>query len=130
MGANDDGDPNCVVQPDFTVNKMVAEIRTNAGAIVTQYTYDDIIEAYVVSSDENGNFFKTISLQTLGTTTTPAVGFSVPVDASNTYVDFRIGNKVYVKLKNQYTDINYGSLRIGGIYVNSYNEGAVGRLSK
>jgi hypothetical protein len=77
---------------------MVAEIRTNAGAIVTQYTYDDIIEAYVVSSDENGNFFKTI-LQTLGTTTTPAVGFSVPVDASNTYVDFRIGNKVYVKLK-------------------------------
>jgi hypothetical protein len=105
---------------------MVAEIRTNAGAIVTQYTYDDIIEAYVVSSDENGNF-KTISLQTLGTTTTP-VGFSVPVDASNTYVDFRIGNKVYVK--NQYTDINYGSLRIGGIYVNSYNEGAVGRLTK
>jgi hypothetical protein len=37
---------------------MVAEIRTNAGAIVTQYTYDDIIEAYVVSSDENGNFLK------------------------------------------------------------------------
>jgi hypothetical protein len=36
----------------------------------------------------------------------------------------------YVKLKNQYTDINYGSLRIGGIYVNSYNEGAVGRLSQ
>jgi hypothetical protein len=35
-------------------------------------------------------FFKAISLQTLGTTTTPAVGFSVPVDASNTYVDFRI----------------------------------------
>jgi hypothetical protein len=29
----------------FPTNKMVAEIRTNAGAIVTQYTYDDIIEA-------------------------------------------------------------------------------------
>jgi hypothetical protein len=117
-------------QADFATNKTVVEIRTNAGAIVTQYTYDDIIEAYVVSSDEAGNFFKAISLQTLGTTTTPAVGFSVPVDASNTYVDFRVGNKVYVKLKNQYTDINYGSLRIGGIYVNSYNEGAVGRLSQ
>jgi hypothetical protein len=39
-------------------------------ARLSQYTYDDIIEAYVVSSDENGNFFKTISLQTLGTTTT------------------------------------------------------------
>jgi hypothetical protein len=55
-------------QPDFTVNKMVAEIAMPAR--LSQYTYDDIIEAYVVSSDENGNFFKTISLQTLGTTTT------------------------------------------------------------
>jgi hypothetical protein len=39
--------------------------------------------------------------------------FSVPVDATN-YIDFRFGNKVYLKLKDQYTDINYGSLRIGG----------------
>ena len=117
-------------QPDFTVNKTVAEVHTNAGAIVSQYTYDDIIEAYVVSSDENGNFFKSISFQTLATATTPALGFSVPVDATNLYVDYRLGNRVYVKLKNQYTDIFYGSLRIGGIYVNSYNEGAVGRLSQ
>jgi hypothetical protein len=35
------------------------------------------------------------------------------VDATNLYVDYRLGNKVYVKLLNQYTDINYGSLRIG-----------------
>jgi hypothetical protein len=52
----------------------------------------------VVSSDENGNFFKTISLD-FRNNYHSAVGFSVPVDASNTYVDFRIGNKVYVKLK-------------------------------
>jgi hypothetical protein len=109
--------------------KIKAEIRTNAGAIVTQYTYDDIIEAYG-SSDENGNFFKSYFFTDFRNNYHSAVGFSVPVDASNTYVDFRIGNKVYVKLKNQYTDINYGSLRIGGIYVNSYNEGAVGRLSQ
>jgi hypothetical protein len=52
-------------------------------------------------------------LQTLATTTKPASWFSVPVDATNLYVDYRIGNKVYVKLLNPYTDINYGSLRIG-----------------
>jgi hypothetical protein len=96
--------------------------------VPSQYTYDDIIEAYVVSSDENGNF-QSYFFADYGTATAPAVGFSVPVDATNTYVDFRVGIK-YVKLKNQYTDINYGSLRIGGIYVNSYNEGAVGRLSQ
>lgn len=117
-------------QPDLTVNKSVADVHANATAIVTKYTYDDIIEAYVVSTDEFGNFFKTISFQTLATATKPAIGFSVPVDVSNIYIDYRFGNKVYLKLKDQHTDINYGSLRIGGIYVNSYNEGAVGRLSQ
>ena len=117
-------------QPDLVVNETVAEVHSAAGAIVTQYLYDDVIEGYVISTEEHGNFFKTISFQTLATATTPATGFSVPIDATNTFVDYRLGNKVYVKLKNQYTDINYGSLRIGGIYVNTYNEGAVGRLSQ
>ncbi|EIA10045.1 DUF5689 domain-containing protein [Flavobacterium frigoris] len=117
-------------QPDLSVNKSVADVHTNAAAIVSKYEYNDIIEAYVVSTDEFGNFFKTISFQTLATATKPAIGFSVPVDVSNIYVDYRFGNKVYLKLKDQYTDINYGSLRIGGIYVNSYNEGGVGRLSQ
>ncbi|PZX95147.1 DUF5017 domain-containing protein [Flavobacterium aquariorum] len=116
-------------QPDLKVNRTVEEVRTSTSSIVTQYTYDDIIEAYVVSSDEGGNFFKTISFQTLATATTPTMGFSVPVDASNTFIDFRLGNKVYIKMKNQYTDIYFGGMRIGSIYVNTYNEGGVGRIS-
>lgn len=116
-------------QPDLKVNRTVEEVRASTSAIVTQYSYDDIIEAYVVSSDEEGNFFKTISFQTLGTDITPVISFSIPVDASNTYVDFRLGNKVYIKLKDQYTDVNFGGIRIGSIYVNTYNEGAVGRIS-
>jgi hypothetical protein len=117
-------------QPYLKTNRTVAEVRDAADAIVTQYKYDDIIEAYVVSTDEHGNFFKTISFQTLATDTQPAIGFSVPVDVSNTYIDYRLGNKVYIKLKDQYTDIYFGGLRIGTIYVNSYNEGGVGRLSQ
>jgi hypothetical protein len=116
-------------QPDLKVNRTVEEVRAVTGSIVTQYAYDDIIEAYVVSSDEAGNFFKTISFQTLATATNPAIGFSVPVDASNTYIDFRLGNKVYIKMKDQYTDIYFGGMRIGSIYVNTYNEGGVGRIS-
>ena len=117
-------------QPDLVINTTVANVRATANAIVTQYKYDDIIEAYVVSSDESGNFFKSISFQTLATATTPAIGFSVPVDATNLYIDYRLGNKVYIKLKNQYTDISFGGMRIGSIFVNSYNEGGVGRLSQ
>ncbi len=117
-------------QPDFTANKTVADIKSASAEIVAQYAYDDVIEAYVVSSDENGNFFKTISLQTLPTASSPAQGFSVPVDVSNLYVDYRVGNKVYVKLKNQYTDLYFGGLRIGSLYVNAFNLGGVGRLSQ
>ncbi|MGQ7945726.1 DUF5689 domain-containing protein [Flavobacterium sp. WC2509] len=116
-------------QPDLKVNRTVEEIRSSTGSIVTQYKYDDIIEAYVVSSDEGGNFFKTISFQTLATKTALSIGFSVPVDASNTYIDFRLGSKVYIKMKDQYTDFYYGGMRIGSIYVNTYNEGGVGRIS-
>jgi hypothetical protein len=117
-------------QPTFTANRTVAEVRTSANAIATQYKFDDVIEAYVISSDESGNYFKTISFQTLATATTSAMGFNVPVDATNLYTDYRIGNKVFIKLKNQYTDISFGGLRIGYITVNSFNEAGVGRLSQ
>jgi hypothetical protein len=69
-------------QPNFTVNQSTEKVRDASTATATKYLYDDTLEAYVVSSDEGGNFFKTISLQTLPTATNPAVGFSVSVDAS------------------------------------------------
>ena len=56
------------------MNRSVAEVHADANSIVAQYPYDDIVEAYVVSSDESGNFFKTISFQTLATATTPPIG--------------------------------------------------------
>jgi hypothetical protein len=115
-------------QPNLTANRTIPQVIAASAPLVAQYTYDDVIEAYVVSSDEAGNFYKSISLQTLATTTTPAVGFSVPVDAANTYVDYRPGVKVYIKLKDLYTDIVYGSMRVGGIYVNSSSIASVGRL--
>jgi|LauGreDrversion4_1035100.scaffolds.fasta_scaffold24761_2 hypothetical protein len=116
-------------QPNLTANRTIPQVIAASTPLVTQYAFDDVIEAYVVSSDEAGNFYKSISLQTLATATTPAVGFSVPVDASNTYVDYRPGVKVFIKMKDLYTDIVYGSMRIGDIYVNpSSSIASVGRL--
>ncbi|KRD11217.1 hypothetical protein ASE21_05765 [Flavobacterium sp. Root901] len=117
-------------QPDFKVNKTVEKVYELSGSTAKQYLYDDIIEAYVVSSDEGGNFFKTISLQTKASERIPAIGFSVPVDASNTYIDYRLGNKVYVKLKNQFTDLYYGGLRIGSLYVSNAGDPTIGRISQ
>jgi hypothetical protein len=105
-------------------NKEVSEIT--ASAIVAQYTSDDVIEAYVTSSDEGGNFYKSISFQTLDGTK----GFSVPVDVTSTFTNFEPGRKVLIKMKDRYTDISNGSLRIGDIFVSSSGVAAVGRLSE
>lgn len=117
-------------QPNLIVNQSVEKVRDASTATATKYLYDDTIEAYVVSSDEGGNFFKTISLQTLPTATNPAVGFSVSVDASNTYIDYRVGNKVYIQLKNQFTDLFYGAIRMGSLYENGAGTASVGRISQ
>ena len=117
-------------QPDLAVNQTVQKVKDLSGSVPKPYNYNDIIEAYVVSSDEGGNFFKAISFQTLATDTTAAIGFSIPVDVSNTYIDFRVGNKVYIKVKNQFTDLYFGGLRIGSLYVSNAGDPTIGRVSQ
>lgn len=117
-------------QPNLTVNQTVQKVKDLSGSVPKSYNYNDIIEAYVVSSDEGGNFFKSISFQTLATDKTPAIGFSIPVDVSNTYIDFRVGNKVYIKLKNQFKDLYFGGMRIGSLYVSNAGDPTIGRVSQ
>ncbi|WP_163398522.1 DUF5689 domain-containing protein [Flavobacterium fluviatile] len=117
-------------QPDLKVNRTVEDVLKTATITATKYVYDDVIEAYVVSSDENGNFFKILYLQTQATETKPAIGFSVAVDATNTYIDYRVGNKVYIKLKDQFTDLFYGGMRIGSLYEGNSGTASVGRISQ
>ncbi|PZR10334.1 MAG: hypothetical protein DI539_21320 [Flavobacterium psychrophilum] len=80
-----------------------------------------IIEAYVVSSDVSGNFFKTISLQTKD----GSFGFSVLADVESIFRKMEPGRLVFIKMDSTYTDTEFGSLRIGDIY----NETEVGRLA-
>jgi len=117
-------------QPNLTVNQTVEKVKELSGSVPKQYSFDDVIEGYVTSTDEGGNFFKTIYLQTMATDRKPALGFNVPVDVTNTYVDFRIGNKVYIKLKNQFTALYYGGLQIGSLYVSNSGDPTIGRVSQ
>jgi len=116
--------------PNLTVNRTVEDALKTATITATKYPYDDVIEAYVVSTDENGNFFKILYLQTLATEKKPAIGFSISVDATNTYVDYRIGNKVYIKLKDQFTDLFYDGIRVGSLYEGTSGTASVGRISQ
>jgi hypothetical protein len=105
-------------------NVVVSTITNAAITTATEYPNnedgDDFIEAYVTSSDEGGNFFKSISM----IATDGGVGFSVPVDSYNLYNRFEPGRKVYIKMDNRFYNVQNNSTVIGS----SFN-GGVGRIS-
>ena len=104
----------------LTATKTVTEITNAATSTATQYVNDDIIEAYVTSSDEGGNFYKSISFQSVDGTK----GFSVPVDAYNLFNKYEPGRLVYINMKDRYVMTEHSSTLIGSLY-----EDEVGRIS-
>jgi len=86
----------------------------------------DVIEAYVTSSDIGGNFFKSISF----VSTDGSKAFSIPVEATNTFVNYEPGRKVLIDVDSLYTDVKYDGMRIGSLYANSSGGAEVGRMSQ
>lgn len=109
---------NCIEAANIVVTKTPQEIfavATAANGSPVKYADDDIIEAYVVSSDKGGNFFKTIHLQTADRT----FAFSALIDYANYAAFYQVGRKAYVKLKDRYIQIKDGGLLIGELDGNS-----------
>jgi hypothetical protein len=116
---------------DIAATKSVDDIATLANSTAQQYTEADYIEAYVTSSDEGGNFYKSISLVSVDGTK----GFTMPIDAYNLYTKYEPGRKVTVNMKDRYFhfDSQIASLEIGSLYNNNTPEDltddVVGRIS-
>ena len=90
---------NTCIETTLTKNKEVIDIFNAATATGKLYDKEDIIEAVVTSSDEGGNFFKTMSLRSIDN----KVGFSISIDDYNLYTqNYRPGTKVLIKLKGLY----------------------------
>lgn len=125
--ANDDHyntPQDTLVTYELTPTRTVASLPT--GATPVQYTTDDIIEAYVTSSDIQGTFYKSISFQTIPTDSSNPIGFSVPINATTLFgKGFTPGRKVYIQLNGLYSAKVYGSLQIGSLY-----QGTIGRISE
>lgn len=94
------------VNPGLAKTKEVSDIYSiaidpvaTAPSIIPNtptYMADDIIEAYVISSDEGGNFFKSMFFQPVD----GSKGFNLSVDVYNAYTQkFQPGRKVFLKLK-------------------------------
>jgi hypothetical protein len=112
---------------ELTANKTIPDIVAfnNNSTTPVLYTADDILEAYVTSSDETGTFYNTICLQNIATNTSQPVGCSVTANFASFGRGFTPGRKIYVKMKGLYTAIVDGSLKIGALF-----EGGIGRISE
>lgn len=105
---------------NLTATKSVGDITAASTTTATKYDNEDIIEAYVTSSDEGGNFYKSISFQSVDGTK----GFSIPVDTYNLFNRYEPGRLVYVNMKDRYVMTKHSSTLIGSLY-----DGEVGRIS-
>ncbi|MNK43793.1 hypothetical protein D3C87_625100 [compost metagenome] len=72
-----------------------------------------IFDAYVVSSDENGNFYKTISFQ--DKPENPTVGLSLEVDKASNYADFPVGAHIRIKANGLVLGLDRGTIKIGSV---------------
>lgn len=72
-----------------------------------------IFDAYVISSDESGNFYKTISIQDKAEN--PTVGLSIEIDKGSNYADFPVGSHVRIKANGLVLGLDRGSVKIGSV---------------
>lgn len=111
--------------PTYTgpaANKTIQDIinvYANAGKMdsICHATDTFIVKAVVVSSDEGGNFYKTIVVQD------ETGALQIQINKSGLYADYPVGQTVYIKCNGLVVGNYYGIHQIGWIY-----EGSVGRI--
>lgn len=95
-------------------NTTMAAIKAMAPASgVALITTDQIFDGYVVSSDENGNFYKTISFQ--DKPENPTVGLQIEVDKSSNYADFPVGAHIRINAKGLRIGLDRGAVKLGSV---------------
>ena len=101
---------NKKVLPAFT-GKVVSfsDVASRTTTSIKNYTADEAIEGYVISSDERGNFYKKIYIQNEDKTQ----ALSVALDKSGIYTEYPIGAKVQLRLKGLTTQLNNAITEVG-----------------
>jgi len=118
----------------FTSNLTIAQLKstysTDLGLVFigdslivgVDTIYQPIIQGIVNSTDESGNIYKTIYIQD------NTGGIQIAVDKTSLYINYKVGQHIFVKLSGLYIG-NYGGVtQIGYIYgVAPYPE-SIGRI--
>lgn len=113
----------CVEDGDFTIPtlgkdkeysnlKSLNEIAELYQGSLIEFTEDITTYGYVVSSDKEGNFFKSIFIQ--NNPENPTIGFEIKINATKLSARYTLGRKIFIKLKDLFLTKNKeGSYQIG-----------------
>jgi Family of unknown function (DUF5689) len=119
---------SCIKTDDFEIPKIEIEeleISANSNIVAIKKAYDQseeeiftfgendnsIIEGYVVSSDEGGNFFKTLFIQ--DNSENPGSGLEILIDLKSYFTKYNFGRKVFVKMAGLSISSVEGKYRVG-----------------
>ena len=87
-----------VLEPNSDLDAVLgAYFQSSEEVEVVTFEEELILEAYVVSSDESGNFYKELILQ--DAPENPKAGVAVQLNLASYYETFDFGRKIYVNLK-------------------------------
>ncbi len=119
---------SCVKTDDFEIPKIEIEepeISANSNITAVKNAYDQseeeiftfgendnsIIEGFVISSDEGGNFFKTLFIQ--DNSENPRSGLEILIDMKSYFTKYNFGRKVFVKMAGLSISSTDGKYRLG-----------------
>lgn len=110
--------------PSFA-GKVVSfgDVAAKATASVTTYTADEAIEGYVISSDEGGNIYKKIYIQSEDKKNAVVVA----INKTGLYSDFPLGSKVQLRLKDLSIHQANGGVEFGS---GTYKDQGVGQMAE
>ncbi|WP_318310705.1 DUF5689 domain-containing protein [Flagellimonas crocea] len=118
---NIEGNCTTEIASNITFSELDSLVQDDAVQILD----DLILEGYVVSSDRAGNFFGVLYLQ--DALSNPKSGLQLEMDLRESHLQFPVGSKVFVKLKDLYLGKKGSNLRIGSVF-SSFGNLSIGRL--
>lgn len=93
---------------NISLKDFVALAPSNGSIVITE---DYIIDGYVISSDENGSFYKTIVFQ--DSPENPTTGLQIEVNKSSNYADFPVGSHIRISTKGLVLGTDRGVVKLG-----------------
>ena len=117
--------PETPCNDQLIANRTFIEVKNLYEGEVIQIQQDLVIEGYIVSSDQAGNFFSTLHIQDNPINAT--AGFQIEIDLRDSYLFYELGSKVYIKLNGLYFGKSKGVYKLGGVFP-SFGNLSVGRL--